>query len=305
MKTSVYITNEAVQVVQGHISGKKIVVDKYISESFIEDGCIINGVVTNESVLINQITSLWRKECLPKKDVYLIVDSGSVPNKILKLPNVPERQLLNVISDNFSDMGNAENRIFDYTILDKQNEDGGITVLACTAEEEFITGYIELFKKCGIGIGKMSLALGCQISYVDRVKELHDKTFIIALLDKNTIYCTLFVKGKYRFSNRNRIVAERNSEDMADEIERKISSIVQFNKSEKNDADITNIYFGGLNEEELYICTQVSQSVGISSEIMPNWAIIDIKVNKKKKNSDGIKLKSADFIYALGNIAAK
>lgn len=299
MTTSVYISNEIIQITMGRLKSGKIVVEKYYSTP-LEANCIIGGVITDSSVLSAHITGFWKKYALPTSKVHLIVDSSSVSVKKMLLPRLSLPKLEQLVINDYSEFDGETQRIYDFTVIDEKNSEGGVTLLACATEDDFIASYVELFESCGISIEKIDIGVNCQISLVKRIKLLSDKTFILAVMDGNTISTTLFVNGKYSFSNRSRIVAERGSSEIIEEIMRKISSIVQFNKSEKTGFEITDCFFGGLSFSEINMCEFLSSALMMNIAVFPDFPEINILHNK---NQNDVIFHSSDCIYALGNLA--
>ena len=299
---SVFISNETIQVGIGGKSGKKVVLKSFITAP-VEDGSILNGVITNEAALGRLINDVWTKHKLPRSKINLIIDSGGVSTKIVKVPNVKEDMIISVIKDNFSEFDDLDARVIDFSILNPKNEDGGITALACTADDELIQSYIELFKKQNIKLEKIDLTLNCLIRLAKGIKALKEKTYIIAVTDKNTISLTLFINGQYRFSNRSRFVSERNSDELMDELTRVLSSMVQFNKSEKSGFDITNVYCCGLTDTEEKMCPIVTISLGITTTVFPAYNEAAINVKTYAVAGETVhQLAPDDCIYTLGNL---
>ena len=72
VKTSVYISNGSVHVVKGSQSGQKVNVQS-INETEIEEGCILNGVITDPAALKQSLESARckkRKRCDRRIECY-------------------------------------------------------------------------------------------------------------------------------------------------------------------------------------------------------------------------------------------
>lgn len=289
VKTSVYIANESVHVVKGTFSGHKVNI-KEINESEIAEGCIINGVITDAAALKQSL----EKASISAKSINLVIDGTNVITKLLEVPLLKDRKkLLTLISENFQDIENRENMITDYMVIDQHNEAGGATVVAAMVEKDFITEYVELFQSLNLKIESIDIALACMIKYIMNINRLFEETFVYAVVDKHTVTFMLFVDGYYRFSRRIRLMADMNNhEELFDELLRILLNLIQFNKSEKTNHDITDFYFSGFLPEghEFYRKLAEAVNVNVNAAGRPD----EIKYNGTENVND--------FVYAIGNM---
>ena len=289
VKTSVYISNGSVHVVKGSQAGQKVNVQS-INETEIEEGCILNGVITDPAALKQSLESAH----IDAKSVSVVIDGSSVITKLIDVPMLrDQKSLLTIIADSFQDIENREAMITDYMVIDQQNEQGGATVLATMVERDFLAEYIELFQSLGLKIDSIDIALACMIKYIMNINKLFEETFVYAVMDRNTLTLTLFVDGNYRFSRRVRLMADLNSKDeLFDEIVRVLLNLVQFNKSEKTNHDITDFYFSGFLPAGHEFYFQLTEAVGV------NVAAASHPEEIKYKGTENVN----DFVYAIGNL---
>ncbi|MBE6852085.1 MAG: hypothetical protein E7505_01225 [Ruminococcus sp.] len=286
--TSVYISNESIHVVKGTGSKRNVRI-KEIIESKVQEGCIINGVITDQAALKQSIESA----AIDSKSIRLVIDGAGVMTKLLEVPMLRDKEkLTTLINDNFQDIDNRENMITDYMVLEQRNSAGGATVLATLVEKEFVSEYIELFESLGFKIESIDISLACMIKYIMNINDLIDETFVYAVVDKHTVTFALFVEGDYRFSRRIRIVAEDNKEELFDELVRTLLNLIQFNKSEKTNNDITDFYFVGFLPEYDEIYRRLTDTIGVSVTAAPVPDEIKYKGTENANN----------FIYAIGNM---
>lgn len=246
--TSVYISNENIQVVTGSRSGSRVKIS-HISSGDIGDGCVIGGVITDESALKERLSTFWGVNKLPKSGLNLMIESSSVNTKVLNLPNVRGNYLMSLVKEGFTEF-EAENAVYDYAVLGA-GEDGGIKVLACMTEAGFIRSYTSLFSAAGLKLSSMGLAVCGQIRMAQFCKELKNSSYILAVLDKNMVSQFLFIDGEYRFSKRQRTFYDRGTPEFEDEIARMISTLIQFKKSENIASEITDVFLCGASEQEI------------------------------------------------------
>ncbi len=289
VKTSVYISNGSVHVVKGNAAGRKVNIQS-INETDIAEGCILNGVITDSAGLKQSLESAR----IDAKSINVVIDGSSVITKLIEVPMLKDQKsLISIIADNFQDIENRENMITDYMVLDPKNEAGGATVLATMVERDFLAEYIELFQSLGLKIESIDIALACMIKYIMNINRLFEETFVYAVVDRNMLMLTLFVDGNYRFSRRVRLMADLNNKDeLFDELARVLMNLIQFNKSEKTNHDITDFYFSGFLPEGHEFYHRLTDAVGV------NVAAASPPEEIKFKGTENVN----DFVYAIGNL---
>lgn len=288
LKTSVYISNESIHVIKGNYSGKKVTV-KDILETKIQEGCIINGVITDTQAMKQSIESAH----IDAKSINLVIDGTNVITKVIEVPLLKDRdKLLTIIAESFQDIENRENMLADYMVLEEKNAAGGATVLATLVEKDFVAEYIELFESAGIKIESIDISLACMIRYIMNITQLCEDTFVYAVVDKHTVTFVLFVEGDYRFSRRIRLMDENDENAMFEELERTLLNLIQFNKSEKAAHDITDFYFSGFTKGSYDLYRRLTESIGVNVTA--------------SQTPDEVRFRGAEninnYVYAIGNI---
>ena len=261
-----------------------------INETDIAEGCILNGVITDPAGLKQSLESAR----IDAKSINVVIDGSSVITKLIEVPMLKDQKsLISIIADNFQDIENRENMITDYMVIEPKNEAGGATVLATMVERDFLTEYIELFQSLGLKIESIDIALACMIKYIMNINRLFEETFVYAVVDRNMLMLTLFVDGNYRFSRRVRLMADLNNKDeLFDELARVLMNLIQFNKSEKTNHDITDFYFSGFLPEGHEFYHRLTDAVGV------NVAAASPPEEIKFKGTENVN----DFVYAIGNL---
>lgn len=292
MATSIYISNEKIDIVQGSVKSKKIKINNVIDIP-ITEGAIINGVITDEYEISEKLKEAFDKNPSLDKNILLTVDSGSIYVKKLTVPAISAKKLRNIIKDNFSEIEGYEDFLYDFATLDMGEKKDGALVLACAVERELIESYYDIFKKLNIKIKKINISHACAISLISKVGTYLNDTFVISILDKNNMSNLLFVNGVYSYSNRTRLVEHRGSDACASEISNILSSLIQFNKSEKNGTEIENFYFCGVNENENGLFETLTRDL---ERNVSEFKTQDNIIFRDKKFS------AAEHFYAIGNL---
>lgn len=259
--TSVYISNENIQVVTGTRSGSRVKISQIVTGK-LGEGCVIGGVITDENLLREQLASFWKMHRLPKSGLRLIIESSSVSTKILNLPNVRSNFLIGLVKESFSEF-EMESAVCDYAVLGA-GDDGGVRVLGAITEAGFVRSYISLFAAAGLKLGSIGLAVCGQLRMAQLCRELKQSSYILAVCDKNIVSQFLFVEGGYRFSKRQRVLYDRDTPEFTDEIARMISTLIQFKKSENISAEITDVFLCGASEQEINSISLISDGMRIS-----------------------------------------
>lgn len=292
MATSVYISNERIDIVQGSVKSKKIIV-KNVIDIPITEGAIINGVITDEFEITEKLKEAFEKNPKLDKNILLTVDSGSIYTKKLTVPALSVRKLKGIIKENFSEIEGYEDLLYDFATLDMGDKKDGALVLACAVERELIENYYDIFEKLNIKIKKINISHACAISLISMVGTFLNNTFVISILDKNNMSNLLFVNGIYSYSNRIRLVEQRGSAECYQEISNNLSSLIQFNKSEKNGTDIESFYFCGTNENESGLFDVLTHDLERNVSEFKTQDNIIFRDNKSSV---------AEYFYAIGNL---
>ncbi len=292
MAVSIFISNNFINVTAGSLQKNKLNVTKCIKTP-IQEGLVINGIIMNEDRLADALKNIWADNGGLAKSAKLVVSSTSVLVKKLRVPAVNDRKLLDIIKDEYSEVENYNNLVYDYRVLNPKVKEGGMEVLACACEREFIESYISLFEKSGIALEAITPALSSIINTTSLYKDLSHGTYVIANLDGNNLANTLFVNGEYYYSSRSRLLEDFGTEDADNEMYRILSSLIQFNKSQKTGFDITNIFFtGDINEQSTQIGAQLSRALEVKVGTLDGKDVSNIQ-DRYQFN---------ELFYTLGNL---
>ncbi|MEG0272605.1 MAG: pilus assembly protein PilM [Hydrogenoanaerobacterium sp.] len=299
MLTSVFISNEKVTLVQGNTNKKNIKIKNYVSRA-LPTGSMLNGIITNDAAVKTVLTRLCQEKRLPKKDIRLVIDSGSVVTKLVQVPVLSQKKLMEFTVKTFSDVSESyEKLIYDYSVIKERNKEGGGTILCSAVETSLIESYIELFKSLGVQLFSINIATNCILKLSSYLNELSKQTYIITTLDGNTAVSLLFVNGQYSFTSRQRLMSMRGSEESITELGGVISSLIQFNQSQKTGAEITNVYICGLLSNESELCAGISSGLNVTVGSLQNPKSIVVK--SKLRSSFWL----SDYLPAVGNLIIK
>jgi hypothetical protein len=183
------------------------------------------------------------------KNMKLVIDSSLIATKNVEVPKLKPKELAAVAATEFEDTaGNYDALVVDYAHIPGPD---GNNLFCCGVEKRVLESYITLFASLKIQIKSIDVGLNALIQYVSATKDYKGMTFALNILDGKNLISLLFENGIYIFSNRSRLLSECGSDAFADELSGKLSSLIQFNKSQKSEYTLNMSLYAGLDEYEL------------------------------------------------------
>ena len=248
MQTLVYFSNDGIQVLQGIIKGGRLNISNFKTLP-VEAGALINGVITNEEMVKETITEALKESPHLFKNMKLVIDSSLIATKNVEVPKLKPKELEMVAATEFEDTaGNYDALVVDYAYIPGP---AGNNLFCCGVEKRVLESYVTLFASLKIQIKSIDVGLNTLIQYVSATKDYKGMTFALNILDGKNLVSLLFENGLYIFSNRSRLLSERGTDAFADELSGKLSSLIQFNKSQKSEHTLNMSLYAGLDEDEL------------------------------------------------------
>lgn len=248
MQTLVYFSNDGIQVLQGIVKKGRLTITNYKTLP-VEAGALINGVITNEEVVRETITEALKESPKLFKNMKLIIDSSLILTKTVEVPKLKPRELEALAAGEFDESaGNYDELVVDYTPIPGLS---GNHIFCCGIEKRVIESYVALFSSLKIQIQSIDVGLNTMIQYVTATRDFRGMTFALNILDGKNLVSLLFENGIFIFSTRSRLLAERGTEAFAQELTGKLSSLIQFNKSQKSEHPLNMSLYAGLDEFEL------------------------------------------------------
>lgn len=301
MPVSIYLSNTNIMIAVG--TQKRV--NKLIAET-IDEGIIINGMITNQNGLEDIIKGLWSKYKLPKKDVKLCVDSSQFLLKPLNVPMLSEKKTLGIISREFSEVGTMPDPVFDYmTVNGTMNDNKTYDILAGAVDKGFIDPLSGLFSSLGIKLSSINSAAACVVKYALKSGLSKDKAAVISVLDAYSMLSVLIEDGMYIYSTRNRMFADRSTPGFMGEISQALSMIRQFHMTRRSEFVNLSVYTGGLLEDENVKLKEMMLPMEMSVEICetPKGMRLPDTASLSGAGKDIVgKGNFSDFVYVLGNL---
>jgi hypothetical protein len=138
-------------------------------------------------------------------------------------------------------------------------------------EKDLITTYLNLFESLEIDVVDIDFSINILIRLKEYLPNMTDGSFSITRVDGNEIISSVFSKGNYVLTTRNRIFSDiSDTQSFGSDIVRAISQLQQFANSPKNNAPFSTVYFSGLSQDvgDL-VCERISNILEIESMMLP------------------------------------
>lgn len=248
MKTIVFLSNVGIQVLQGVIKGGQLTLKDFKTIP-LGTGVLMNGVITNSEALKESIAAAMEDDQNLFKSIDLLIDSSLIMTKNIEVPKLNKKALSALALSEFEDIaGNYQDLVVDYSSIPGPN---GQNMFCCAVEKQILEPYVTLFESLKIKINAIDIGLNAIIKYVSRTRDYDGMSFALNIVDGNNLLSLLFENGFYIFSNRFRLMAERGTDAFAAELSNRLSSLIQFNQSEKSEYTLVMSLYAGLDEAEL------------------------------------------------------
>ena len=293
--TSLYLCSRTVYAAVGSPTARGARITAAASTQ-LPEGCLINGVITNEADLAEALKAFFADNKLPTGRVALIAGGSQFMHRIMELPAMSEKKRLAVLSHELSSSG-AETTapLDDYMLLSRDAKTRTDTVLATRVEQSVIAGYDALAKDAGFKLTCIDLGLAAPIKAVRTSPALQNGTFVVLQFDDDTISACLFVQGQYTYSTRSRLFNPRGTAESGTEIAQKLSGLIQFHIASKSEHQIDTVYFAGADAKDFTVCRPGCEALALKVEQFPDSPTVSLP--------KGTAL--ADVLYAAGNLIAR
>ena len=293
--TSLYLCSRTVYAAVGSPTARGARITAAASTQ-LPEGCLINGVITNEADLAEALKAFFADNKLPTGRVALIAGGSQFMHRIMELPAMSEKKRLAVLSHELSS-GGAETTapLDDYMLLSRDARTRTDTVLATRVEQSVIAGYDALAKDAGFKLTCIDLGLAAPIKAVRTIPALQNGTFVVLQFDDDTISACLFVQGQYTYSTRSRLFNPRGTAESGTEIAQKLSGLIQFHIASKSEHQIDTVYFAGADAKDFTVCRPGCEALALKVEQFPDSPTVSLP--------KGTAL--ADVLYAAGNLIAR
>jgi hypothetical protein len=248
VETLVFFSNRGIEVIKG-VKGKGRLTIEAVNHFPLEEGAMLNGVITDVEMVESVLKEAVQSNQKLFQNVKLIIDSSLIAIKNIEIPTLKKKDMEKLVATEFEDSaGNYEDLVVDYTMIPGPKKDN---MLCIGLEKGVLETYVSLFKRMKIKIKSIDVGLNTILQYITQTKDYQKMTLAINVVDGKNMLSLLFYEGRYIFSNRSRLLADRGTESFAMELSDKLSSLIQFHKSQKLESELSMSVYAGLDELEL------------------------------------------------------
>ncbi len=299
MSTSIYLSSQDVTAVSGSIGKRGVEITGYATAP-LPEGAMINGVITDERPLLSALVDLTKQGRLGGKDLRLVIDSSSILTRVETVPKLGRAQLLALTRNTFADSATGrEDLLYDYAQL-PDTADGRQQVLCSAVERQLVGSYVSLFGAAGLALSAIGIALDGVIQLLDILPQLHQKHYILCMVDGNVLITALFLAGSYRMSNRQRLLGARGTAACRAEMAQSVSSMVQFASAQKTGFSPDTVYFSGLRPEEQTVCGEINAALSLRAEPLPTTQAFSVQKTDPRKP-----YAVSDYLFATSGLGEK
>lgn len=252
--TSVFLSNNTV-FIAGGAEGKSLPRHAKSIIYRMPEGSLLNGMITNEQELTEQLRELWRERALPKDHVRLVLESSHFSVKTLAVPKMKEKEVCGVVLREFAEMEQYEEKLYDHAVF-KEIEGGGQDILAVMVNRSYIEGWQKIFHDIGVELERITVSRETMTRYFASCGQLRQGAYVLILLDDMILTSVLWIDGRLVSADRKRVFSEVGSEEFYTEISRSVSSIRQYYISQKKSGKLSKLFLCGFKEQDVGRCQE-------------------------------------------------
>ena len=293
--TSLYLSNSRVQAAVGRPGAKQVKLRK-IAEADLPEGCLINGVITNEAALAAALNTFFERNGLPRKKVALVIESTQIMSKIFTVPFLSAKKLREIVAQELAaGTETLEQPLVDYMLLRRDKAAKKDTVMANSAEAAFIESYAALAESAGFTIGSIDTAMAAALKLVGLLPCFNDRVCAVLSFDGDNVSALLLENGHYKYASRSRLFSAHGTAALGSEVGQTLSGTNQFQLASKGQP-ITDVFFTGCTAEDFTVCAPECAALGFDAASLPKTPAAVVL-------PDGAALSSC--LYTAGNLIGR
>ena len=192
---SIYITSEVIRITEGKMNGNSISVINVLSIP-TPSGCVDDGLITDVAKVAGAITEAVGSKYISKAKVYFTVYSRKIAAKEVEIPYIKKLDVVgSMIESNIDDyfpMGNMEDYVTRFTILDTVEKEGRKSYQVCVYAvlKELIASYYELAKVLKMPLASIDYQVNSLYNLVKRQNRA--ATALILQIDDDATHISVF-----------------------------------------------------------------------------------------------------------------
>ena len=266
MSVSVFLSNRSIQVVIGDGKSKRAKIERFFEDD-VPEGTLLNGTIINEKALEDTIRGTWSRHNIKERSVDLVLNSPHLMARRIEMPCLSGQKATNYIMNEADekDIARFSDPVIGWYPLVKNKKTQ--SVVAETAEKEFIETYVKIFGTVGIKLNSIHNGINLAVNMMQT--QVGKGTVVYMILDGMTLTTMLFTGGTYFNNVSTRIDSQPGSAEFAGEIRNAVSSIRQFATAQHIEEQVSDIYVAGLNTDEMTSLVAEMQGYPLADVIKP------------------------------------
>jgi Tfp pilus assembly PilM family ATPase len=301
MSVSLYCSPTQLLLLVGNVNGQRATIDEFLVVPLPEQS-MINGVITNKDTMARFFQAVSQQFGPYRQDAILALESNNIRTKIMTLPRVKEAKLREFVRQDFGEISEEGDDVFDFTVLGPNSAEGGIDVLGIAAGRLLLQNYIDVLQGAGFKLKRIDVGSNALRKLASFIPQLQSNSNVLVHIDDMSLAITLFRQGSYRISQRYRLLYPPGTEERQREISGNISSMVQFQKSHHRDISIDAIYVLGVPSHNMPAFVEATRFL----EIPVQELSLDSQIKLTgKANFAREQFVSSKFLYNLGAMIRK
>lgn len=270
MENIILIKTQSIEFIQGKRKRDAVNISHHAHVK-IDDNAIINGVIIDDTSIKEALAEL--KSQYDIEECILILDSNKIIARSLVIPKMSKKRIIEHLKNEFATLYEGdEEMLYDYGFIGEDEEiKRAVRILGVGIEKDLITTYLNLFESLEIDVVDIDFSINILIRLKEYLPNMTDGSFSITRVDGNEIISSVFSKGNYVLTTRNRIFSDiSDTQSFGSDIVRAISQLQQFANSPKNNAPFSTVYFSGLSPDVSdLVCERISNILDIESMMLP------------------------------------
>ncbi|MDR0346861.1 MAG: pilus assembly protein PilM [Coriobacteriales bacterium] len=296
MDVSLYCSPTRLLLLVGSVNGQKATIDEFKVVPLPEQS-MINGVITDKDTVTRFFQAVTQQFGPYRQDAVLVLESNNIRTKMMTLPRVKEDKLVSFVRQDFGEISEESDDVFDFTVIGENGPEGGLEVLGIAAGRVLLQNYIDVLRAAGFKLKRIDVGSNSLRKIASFIPQLGSDNSILVHIDDVTLGITLYEQGMYRISQKYRLLNAPGTDARRNEVVNNISSMVQFQKSQHRDFSINAIHVLGLPSNDMPIFVEATRFL----EIPVFELSFDSQIKLTgKAHFDQATFLSSQYLYNLG-----
>jgi hypothetical protein len=296
MMISLYCSPTQLLLLVGSVSGQQATIDEFRAIP-LPERAMLNGIITDKDTVTRFLQDISQRLGPYKQDATLVLESNNIRTKIMNLPAVKENKLLSFVQQDFGEISGDADDVFDFTVLGPNRTKGGLEVLGIAAGRVLLQNYLDVFTAAGFKLKRIDVGSNILAKIASFIPVLHSNSSVLVHVDDASLVIALFEQGIYRISQKYRLLYPPATVERFREIIGNISSMVQFQKSQRRDISIDAIHVVGIPPEYM--------PAFIDATRILNIPVFELSLSGQikligKANFDQAGFVSSKYLYNIG-----